>query len=212
MARAMGCGLRRRRVACSLARSSVKSSVVRPDVVKMAARSVGTSDSSMWRSAAMRTCIRSACEICTSSKKYMTTRLGTSAGLPTPNKRYPDPAQLTTYLRQVVSKVEAVPGVRDVALTSALPMQGWGYGMPFQRADKPMVDRANRQACFFKMVSPSYFRALGMKLRKGRPLGDHDGKGAPPVTVINATMVRLYFKGEDPIGKRILVQEIVPDR
>src|ERR1039458_3698534 len=73
MARAMGCGLRRRRVACSLARSSVKSSVVRPDVVKMAARSVGTSDSSMWRSAAMRTCIRSACEICTSSKKYKTT-------------------------------------------------------------------------------------------------------------------------------------------
>src|ERR1035438_2008384 len=89
MARAMGCGLRRRRVACSLARSSVKSSVVRPDVVKMAARSVGTSDSSMWRSAAMRTCIRSACEICTSSKKYMTKRLGTSAGLITAGASWP---------------------------------------------------------------------------------------------------------------------------
>ena len=49
--------------------------------------------------------------------------------------------------------------------------------MPFQRADKPMVDRANRRACFFKMVSPSYFRTLGMKLRKGRPLGEHDAKG-----------------------------------
>ena len=135
-----------------------------------------------------------------------------TAGLPIPDKRFPDPAQLNAYLRQVVSNVEALPGVRDVALTSALPMQGWGYGMPFQRADKPMVDRANRRACFFKMVSPSYFRALGMKLRKGRPLGDHDAKGAPPVTVINETMARLYFKDEEPMGKRILVQEIVPGK
>jgi putative ABC transport system permease protein len=135
-----------------------------------------------------------------------------TAGLPIPDKRFPNPEQLNAYLRQVVSQVEALPGVRDVALTSALPMQGWGYGMPFQRADKPMVDRANRKACFFKMVSPSYFRALGMKLRRGRPLGDHDTKGGPSVTVINETMVRLYFKDEDPIGKRILVQEIVPGK
>lgn len=135
-----------------------------------------------------------------------------TAGLPIPDKRFPDPAQLNVYLRQVVGNVEALPGVRDVALTSALPLQGWGYGMPFQRADQPMVDRANRKACFFKMVSPSYFRALGMKVRKGRPLGDHDAKGAPSVTVINATMVRMYFKDEEPIGKRILVQEIVPGK
>ena len=135
-----------------------------------------------------------------------------TARLPIPEKRFSDQALLTAYLRQVVGKVEAMPGVRDVALTSALPLQGWGYGMPFQRADKPMVDRANRRACFFKMVSPSYFRALGMKLRKGRTLGDHDAKGASQVAVINETMVRLYFKDEDPIGKRILVQEIVPGK
>ncbi len=135
-----------------------------------------------------------------------------TAGLPIPEKRYPDADQLNSYLRQVVANVEALPGVRDVALTSALPMQGWGYGMPFQRADRPMVDRANRRACFFKMVSPSYFRVLGMKVLRGRPLSDTDAKGAPPVTVINETMARLYFKGEDPIGKRILVQEIVPGK
>ena len=135
-----------------------------------------------------------------------------TAGLPIPDKRFPDPAQLNAYLREVVGKVEAIPGVRDVALTSALPMQGWGYGMPFQRADKPIVDRANRRACFFKMVSPSYFRTLGLKLRKGRTLGGQDAKGAPAVAVINETMVRLYFKGEEPLGKRILVQEIVPGK
>jgi len=135
-----------------------------------------------------------------------------TAVLPISDKRFPDPAGLNAYLREVVGRVESIPGVRDVALTSALPMQGWGYGMPFQRADKPIVDRANRRACFFKMVSPSYFRTLSLRLRKGRALGDQDAKGAPAVAVINETMVRLYFKGEEPLGKRILVQEIVPGK
>ena len=135
-----------------------------------------------------------------------------TAGLPIPDKRYPDPAQLNAYVRQVVQSIEALPGVRDVAVTSALPMQGWGYGMPFQIAGQTLVDRANRRACFFKMVSPSYFRTLGMKLRKGRTLNEHDVKGSLPVTVINETMARKYFPKEDPLGKRILIQEIVPGK
>lgn len=132
--------------------------------------------------------------------------------LPIPEKRYPSPLQLNTYLREIVAKVSALPGVRDVALTSALPLWGWGYGMPFQIADRPMVDRANRKACFFKMVSPAYFRALGMRMRKGRMLDERDAKGAPPVTVINETLARKHFPNEEPLGKRILIQEIVPGK
>ncbi len=84
--------------------------------------------------------------------------------------------------------------------------------MPFQIAGRPTVDRANRQGCFFKMVSPSYFRTIGMRLRKGRGLGDRDLSGAPPVTVVNETMVRKYFQNQDPIGQRILVQQIIPGK
>ncbi|MGJ5814625.1 ABC transporter permease [Paludibaculum fermentans] len=135
-----------------------------------------------------------------------------TAGLPTSEKRFVTTEALNTYLRQVVSNLESLPGVRDVALTSALPMQGWGYGMPFQIADKPIVDRANRKACFFKMVSPSYFRTIGMTFVKGRGLADGDVKGAPPVTVINETMARKHFPNEEPVGKRILIQEIVPGK
>ncbi len=135
-----------------------------------------------------------------------------TAGLPISDKRFPNPDNLNAYLRQIVSNVQIIPGVRDVALTSALPMEGWGYGMPFQIAGRPIVDRANRKACFFKMVSPSYFTTLGMTLKKGRGLSERDIKGSPPVTVINETMARKYFPHEDPIGKRILIQEIVPGK
>jgi len=135
-----------------------------------------------------------------------------TAVLPIPEKRYPDAIELNNYLRQIVDRVEAVPGVRDVALTSALPMRGWGYGMPFQVAGRAFVDRAHRPSCFFKMVSPSYFRALGMHLRKGRGLTDRDLAGASPVTVINETMAKKYFANQEPLGQRILVQQIVPGK
>jgi putative ABC transport system permease protein len=135
-----------------------------------------------------------------------------TAGLPISDKRFPNPEELNVYLRQIVSNIQSLPGVRDVALTSALPMRGWGYGMPFQIAGKPIVDRANRKACFFKMVSPSYFSTLGMTLKKGRALSERDSKGAPPVTVINETMARKYFPNEEPVGQRILIQEIVPGK
>ena len=135
-----------------------------------------------------------------------------TAGLPINDKRFKTPEQLNAYLREVTASIERLPGIRDVALASSLPMQGWGYGMPFQVADKPIVDRANRKACFFKMVSHSYFDSLGIKLLKGRTLNEHDTKGATPTAIINETMARKEFPNQDPIGKRILVQEIVPGK
>ncbi len=133
-----------------------------------------------------------------------------TAWLPMDDKQYTQGAQITEYYKQILDSIQSVPGVRDVATTSALPLQGWGYGMPFQIAGKPVVDVSNRPGGFFKMVSASYFRALGMRLRKGRGLADTDTQASAPVAVINETMATKYFKEEDPIAKRILIQKIVP--
>ncbi|MBI2513385.1 MAG: ABC transporter permease [Opitutae bacterium] len=132
--------------------------------------------------------------------------------LPMAETRFASPEALSTYLRTVSARLAALPGVTDLALSTALPMQGWGYGMPYLVADKPTVDRANRRAGYFKMVSPSYHRALQMRLVKGRLLDERDVRGGPPAMVINETMAKREFAGVDPIGKRILVQEIVPGK
>jgi putative ABC transport system permease protein len=81
-----------------------------------------------------------------------------------------------------------------------------------QVANHPIVDRANRDVGFFKMVSPSYFPALAIHLKKGRLLTDRDTKGAPPVAVINERLATKFFPGEEPLGKRILIQQIVPGK
>jgi len=106
--------------------------------------------------------------------------------------------------------VKAVPGVRETAFTSALPLQGWGYGVPYSIAGRETIDRANRRPAFFKVVSPSYVDALGIKLRAGRVLSDRDTAGAPRVALINEALARREFADEDPIGHRILAREIVP--
>jgi putative ABC transport system permease protein len=135
-----------------------------------------------------------------------------TANLPLSDKRYPDPARLNSYLREVVENVKAIPGVRDAAFATAPPMRGSGYGMPFQIADQPVQDRANRQGCMFKIVGPDYFRTIGIRVRKGRGLSDRDISGGPPVMVINQTFANKYLPKQDPIGKRILVQQIIPGK
>lgn len=135
-----------------------------------------------------------------------------TAGLPINQEQHADPAALNTYLASIRAAVEAVPGVRQTAITSALPLEGWGYGVPYAIAGRELRDRATRRPAFFKIVSPSYFSALGITLRAGRMLSDSDGSGAPPVVVINDTLARREFPGEDPIGRRILVPELVAGR
>ena len=135
-----------------------------------------------------------------------------TAGLPISQEQHPDPVALNAYLASITAAVKAVPGVRATAVTSALPLQGWGYGVPYSIAGRERADRANRRPAFFKIVSPSYFEALGIKLLAGRVLSDYDLAGAAPVALINEPLAKREFPDENPIGRRILVREIVPGR
>jgi putative ABC transport system permease protein len=119
-----------------------------------------------------------------------------------------DGERLTSYVGQAIEAVRAVPGVREAAITSALPLQGWGFGMPFRVAGRN-VEPSKRPACFFKIVTPGYFGALGMRLRKGRGLSETDTKGSVPVVVVNETFASRQFAAQDPIGQHVLIEQIV---
>jgi putative ABC transport system permease protein len=135
-----------------------------------------------------------------------------TAGLPITQKQHPDPVELNTYLASIRAAIDGVPGVRETAITSVLPLRGWGYGLPYSIAGRAQADRANRPSAFFKIVSPSYFHALGIKRIAGRVLSDNDRAGTSRVAVINETLAKREFAGEDPIGHRIVVRELVPGK
>src|SRR5262245_32835125 len=128
--------------------------------------------------------------------------------LPIPRTEFTNSATLTNYLREVTQKVRSVPGVRGVAITDGPPMKGSNFA-PFLIDGREYLPYPQRPVSGFKVVGPSYFDTVGMRLLKGRSLDESDGAGAAPVTVINETMAKTYFKGEDPIGKRILIRQLV---
>jgi predicted permease len=128
--------------------------------------------------------------------------------LPISLTEFTNSTALTNYLKEVTEKVRSVPGVREAAITNKPPMEGVG-GAPFQIEGRDNLPYPQRPVCGFKMVSPKYFDTVGMRLMKGRGLDEGDVGGTVPVTVINETMAKTYFKGEDPIGKRILIRQLV---
>jgi len=132
--------------------------------------------------------------------------------LPVPTERFPDADRLNGYLREIRTAVNGLPGVRSTAYSCAPPLQGTCYGMPMQVAGRPMVDVANRDGGFYKVVSPSYFATLGIRPIKGRTLSDLDTSSSPPVLVMNERLAKRFFPDEDPIGQHILIQRIVPGK
>lgn len=128
--------------------------------------------------------------------------------LPMPLAEFTNSAALTNYLREVTQNVRSVPGVRDAAITDKPPMEGFANGAPFLIAGRN-YDPYSPPVSGFKVVGPSYFDTVGMTLLKGRSLDESDAAGAVPATVINETMAKTYFQGEDPIGKQILIRQLV---
>ena len=132
--------------------------------------------------------------------------------LPIARERFPDPDRLNLYLREIMTAVEAVPGVRETAYSCAPPMRGTCYGMPWQVADRPLENKANRQGGFFKIVSASYFSTFRLQLLNGRGLSDRDVKSSPRVLVINERLAKRDFKDANPVGRRLLIEEIIPGK
>jgi putative ABC transport system permease protein len=131
-----------------------------------------------------------------------------AAYLPLPMERNPEPVALTQYVQQILDEVRTVPGVSEAAVATAIPLRGWGDGMPFRMPEKPdeIVGTG------FKIITPRYFQALGLRVVAGRLLDDRDTAGSLPVVVVNESFVRRYSPNQNPIGRRILVEKILPSR
>jgi putative ABC transport system permease protein len=129
-----------------------------------------------------------------------------------PERLFVNGERANRHIERVLARLAAVPGVREVAFTSMLPLQGWGYAMPCVIAGRPAADPNAGGICFYKLVSPFYFSAVGMRIERGRGLTPNDIKAAPAALVVNRTFVNRYLSGIEPIGQRVLIKEIVPGR
>src|SRR5262245_41847400 len=119
-----------------------------------------------------------------------------------PRNAYPEP-RLQAFYNESITRIEALPGVRAAALTLSLPIDGSNWNSVFIAADLPVPPRADLPSSAFIPVSANYFKAMGIRLLKGRMFTEADAAGKPAVTVINETLAARLWPGADPIGKRL---------
>ena len=123
-----------------------------------------------------------------------------------PGARYPKPEQSATFFRELTQRVSALPGVEAAGAALSLPLGGSGStaGRFFIPEGRPLVPEESIQADYFA-VTPDYLKTMRISVKTGRSFTDRDTVESPPIVIVNESIVRRVFAGEDPIGKRIIV-------
>jgi putative ABC transport system permease protein len=112
--------------------------------------------------------------------------------------RYDEFARLTAFYKELLERVQAIPGVRDAGIINSL-----NASFPFSIDEHPPLPPEQKPSARINQVSADYFRAMGIPLRAGRFFDDRDVKAAQSVVIIDETFAQSYFPDEDPIGKNI---------
>jgi putative ABC transport system permease protein len=124
--------------------------------------------------------------------------------IPLSRTRYAKPEQQAATFQQLVERMKAVPGVRDVALTSNVPLTDFDIELTFNIEGRPPYKPGEELAADYTVASSGYFRTMNIPLQRGRVFTENDTKGMQEVLVVSDAFVRRYFRGEDPIGRRLV--------
>ncbi len=121
-----------------------------------------------------------------------------------PTVKYAKPAQETDFFDEVLRRVAEVPGVKDVAISAALPLSSKRITpmLPEGQANVPL---AQRPFIDIEAVSPHWFQTLRVPLRSGRDFTAADNGQAPKVLIVNETFARQFWPGQNPVGKHVVV-------
>ena len=122
-----------------------------------------------------------------------------------PRSKYADQPQRAAFYKQVLERVRSLPGVVSAGYTTSFHWPGRAA----QAASFPKVARSNERPAEglsydanHRQVSADYLKTMGIPLLRGRAFSEGDDERAMPVAIINETMARQYWPGEDAIGKR----------
>jgi len=122
--------------------------------------------------------------------------------VPLVNYKYSPGEQSAAFYRTVLERTLAIPGVRAAGMANNLPFIGFGTSVDFPAPPNWSGDHNFYVAA--RSVSPGYFQAMGIPFKGGRDFTEADNqKDAPCVRIINEAMARLYWPGQDPVGRQV---------
>ncbi|MEP6832094.1 MAG: ADOP family duplicated permease [Gemmatimonas sp.] len=115
-------------------------------------------------------------------------------------------AEIAARMPEVAERLQRIPGVEHVGLTDVTPMNGVSFGQLFL-PDRDSLPGGRRETPFRYVVSPEFFRTVGIRALRGRVLNDSDKFGTEPVIVINQALAESLWPGEDALQKCIIFQK-----
>jgi predicted permease len=122
-----------------------------------------------------------------------------------PPGSYPDIEKQGLFFQNALEKLATIPGVARVAAASTLPATGNGNTRsPAAVEGRPLPPVSDRLITVRSTISPGFFETMGIPVKQGRDFNWRDRSGAPDVVIINETMARKLFPGENPIGRRLI--------
>ena len=122
-----------------------------------------------------------------------------------PQSKYADGARQASFYAQLTDRIRNAPGVSDVGAISLIPLVPQGAATGFTVVGRPEPKNGEWTSADIRIVEPGYFAAMRIRLLRGRAFTAADRANAPPVVVINETMARQFWPGEDAVGARVQV-------
>jgi putative ABC transport system permease protein len=119
-----------------------------------------------------------------------------------PSSRYREPQQRVAFFRQLLQKLEALPGVEAAGANRYFPMRDRQFSQPIFIEGRP-VPEGQEPIVHYGGITSGYFRALGIPLLRGRDFTEQEMWETSGVVIINDSLARRIFPNEDPLGKRI---------
>jgi putative ABC transport system permease protein len=127
-------------------------------------------------------------------------------GVVLPQEKYTTQERRSAFYKDLIGRVEALPGVRAAAVTNWIPLvnQGDSIGVSVEGHPDPPPGQGKRPVVVTRVVSPNYFRAMGIQLLQGREFDEgRDRVDSPSVVLVSEALARRYWPGESAVGKRV---------
>lgn len=124
--------------------------------------------------------------------------------------RYPDAPPRITYFQTLLDRAREVPGVVAAGVTSTMPLDASGidFALGYSHPGDPPRPEAELPEVGYRIVSPDYVEAMGIRLVRGRDIERADRAGGRPVVLINRAFADILWPGEDAVGRRVKVHYI----
>ncbi len=126
-----------------------------------------------------------------------------SGALPMPEARFPTPEVRLEFFRKVRARLAALPGVEHVALSTGLPVYGYGTERKIFTEKQAAADQANLPLANHAMITSDYFKVLGVRFVEGRDFAPDIKPEDPKVVIINESLARQLWPGQSAVGQRL---------